>query len=136
MKAKRKKATFILILISILLVTGTVVLLVYNRRKKNKDESVSQSVVSSISSVVTTGYIPETFPLRKGMYGDNVRIMQIALIFYGYSVGKYGSDGKFGNDTLTAVRSCLNKDFVTEDEWNSKFKTIGSVNSNLPQLGS
>lgn len=41
--------------------------------------------------------------LYKGLSGEDVRRLQEKLISLGYSLGSYGADGKFGNDTYTAV---------------------------------
>ena len=43
--------------------------------------------------------------LSKGMRGDDVRDLQNMLQDTGYSVGKAGADGIFGNDTFRAVAS-------------------------------
>lgn len=43
--------------------------------------------------------------IRKGSKGDNVRKVQAKLIELGYSCGKWGTDGIFGNDTLSAVKA-------------------------------
>lgn len=43
--------------------------------------------------------------LRKGSSGSVVKELQILLIKAGYSCGKYGSDGKFGDSTLDAVNA-------------------------------
>jgi len=43
--------------------------------------------------------------LSKGMRGDDVRDLQNMLQDAGYSVGKAGADGVFGNDTFRAVAS-------------------------------
>ena len=42
--------------------------------------------------------------VRKGSSGSAVKELQTDLIALGYDVGKKGVDGKFGNDTLAAVR--------------------------------
>lgn len=42
--------------------------------------------------------------LKNGSEGDSVKALQILLVGFGYNIGKYGADGKFGNDTLTAVK--------------------------------
>lgn len=57
-------------------------------------------------------YIPLTFDnkynltrlLKKGCRGNDVKELQKALISRGYSCGKWGVDGGFGNDTLAAVK--------------------------------
>jgi len=46
--------------------------------------------------------------LKKGSKGDDVKALQILLIGYGYSCGKYGADGDFGNATANAVKSYQN----------------------------
>lgn len=130
----RKKTTIVLIVLAVVILLGTIGILVYNRRKKMNTESLSQSVISSVSSAVTSGYVKESFPLRKGMYGDNVRALQAGLIIQGYSVGSTGSDGKFGNNTLAAVRKAFNdptKSEVTQAEW-KPYYTLYSVENNLP----
>lgn len=41
--------------------------------------------------------------LKKGMSGDDVKALQELLIQLGYSLSKYGADGKFGSETEKAV---------------------------------
>ena len=43
--------------------------------------------------------------LSKGSRGDAVEAMQFLLEGNGYSCGRYGCDGDFGNDTASALRS-------------------------------
>lgn len=43
--------------------------------------------------------------LQKGSRGDVVKTLQILLIGYGYTCGKYGVDGDFGSATESAVRN-------------------------------
>lgn len=43
--------------------------------------------------------------LKKGMYGEDVRELQEALLTLGYSLGKYGADGDFGAATLAALNA-------------------------------
>lgn len=43
--------------------------------------------------------------LRKGSAGECVKELQELLIKAGYSCGKYGSDGRFGDGTLEAVKA-------------------------------
>lgn len=42
--------------------------------------------------------------LRKGSSGNSVKALQGILIANGFSCGRWGADGDFGADTLTAVR--------------------------------
>lgn len=61
---------------------------------------------ASLTKKVTKVSIPYPGTLiKKGSKGDNVRKVQARLIELGYSCGKYGADGIFGNDTLNAVKS-------------------------------
>ena len=63
--------------------------------------------VSTIMSIINkynlTKY--DCLTLRKGSSGSVVKELQILLIKAGYSCGKYGSDGKFGDSTLEAVKA-------------------------------
>lgn len=47
--------------------------------------------------------------LKKGCTGEDVRALQILLIGNGYSCGKWGADGEFGDATDNAVR-CFQED--------------------------
>ena len=53
---------------------------------------------------VTIHYSVRLPRLEKGSKGDAVKALQILLIGHGYSCGKYGVDGDFGDDTLAAVK--------------------------------
>ena len=113
--AKGTKTKKILIVAAVIITAGIVAILIYKTRKNNL-----VTPVAAASSLVTAGYSPEKFPLEKGMSGEKVRALQGGLEILGYSVGKWGVDGKFGNDTLSAVRAFFqnpNKTQVTEAEW-------------------
>lgn len=43
--------------------------------------------------------------MRKGDSGESVKELQEALLREGYDLGSYGADGKFGSETLSAVRA-------------------------------
>ena len=43
--------------------------------------------------------------LRKGMKGDWVAILQNKLMVLGYALPRYGADGDFGQETLSAVKA-------------------------------
>lgn len=53
--------------------------------------------------------------LKKGSSGQYVTLLQTELINRGYSCGKSGADGKFGNDTLTAVKAFQKDHGLTAD---------------------
>ena len=48
-------------------------------------------------------YSVRLLKLEKGSKGNAVKALQILLIGYGYSCGKYGADGDFGSATLAAL---------------------------------
>lgn len=64
------------------------------------DKEVVQNVTKNNETVCTVSIKQ----LSKGDKGNTVKALQILLIGYGYSCGKYGADGSFGNDTLSAVK--------------------------------
>lgn len=45
----------------------------------------------------------DAFPLRTGADGSSVRTLQTLLVEAGYSLPRYGIDGNFGNETMSAV---------------------------------
>ena len=53
--------------------------------------------------------------LKKGSSGQYVTLLQTELINRGYSCGKSGADGKFGNDTLAAVKAFQKDHGLTAD---------------------
>lgn len=56
-----------------------------------------------------------TRTLQKGSKGNDVKQLQKTLIELGYSVGKYGADGSFGNDTENAVKKFQKAKGITQD---------------------
>lgn len=53
--------------------------------------------------------------LKKGMKGDWVAILQNKLIARGYPLPRYGADGDFGDETLTAVKQLQKDNGLTAD---------------------
>jgi hypothetical protein len=133
-----KKKVITVIVIVLLITAGIVAFLVIRRRKENpntKKESLPSQVVNAVSSAIS-GYVAESFPLRVGMKGNNVKIMQDSLAYLGYRhpTQEFVVDGYFGEITLNLVRQYFKnplKNEVTEAEW-KPFYTIYSVNRNLP----
>ena len=58
---------------------------------------------------------PSKPTLKKGSSGQYVTLLQTELINRGYSCGKSGADGKFGNDTLAAVKAFQKDHGLTAD---------------------
>ena len=67
--------------------------------------------------VCVSGDIPTpSYPiLRKGSKGTYVTLLQTQLMNRGYSLPKYGADGSFGNETLTAVKQFQSDNGLTAD---------------------
>ena len=63
--------------------------------------------------VLSNGSKAETAPaeeaprtlLKRGMKGDDVRRLQQRLMELGYALHKYGADGEYGSETVTAVKA-------------------------------
>ena len=53
--------------------------------------------------------------LRKGDSGSYVTLLQTMLIQRGYSLPRFGADGKFGNETLEAVKAFQRANGLTAD---------------------
>lgn len=53
--------------------------------------------------------------LKKGCRGNDVKELQRELINRGYSCGKWGVDGGFGNDTLAAVKKFQKDNKLVQD---------------------
>ena len=72
----------------------------YGIPKYDKEtEEVKTEVKTEVKKITLS--VPQ---LSNGSKGDSVKALQILLIGYGYSCGKYGVDGEFGSDTLVAVK--------------------------------
>ncbi len=72
-------------------------------------------------SYTSTPSIPKSdFPLKKGSKGENVRILQEALIAkYGKTIlPKYGADGDFGTETLNALKKAGLPSTINESTFN------------------
>jgi murein L,D-transpeptidase YcbB/YkuD len=58
---------------------------------------------------------PSNPTLKKGSSGQYVTLLQTELINRGYSCGKSGADGKFGNNTLASVKAFQKDHGLTAD---------------------
>jgi len=74
------------------------------------------------------GSTREGFPLRRGSKGDNVRILQEALIRkYGANIlPKYGADGSFGAEMVAALRKLKMPGTISETFFNVLTQSTGS----------
>ena len=53
--------------------------------------------------------------LKKGSKGEYVTLLQRKLMEHGYSLPRYGADGDFGNETLSAVKAFQKDHGLTDD---------------------
>lgn len=70
------------------------------------ETKVTESGTESTSAATYNVALPL---LQKGSEGDCVKALQILLIGWGYSCGKWGADGEFGSGTENAVE-CFQED--------------------------
>ncbi len=73
---------------------------------KNGGYATAPDYVTTIMSIINRYNLTKydrMSTLRKGSRGTEVKELQRLLIKAGYSCGKYGADGKFGESTLEAV---------------------------------
>lgn len=72
------------------------------------------------SSYAAASAVSSGFPLKKGSKGENVRLLQQALIAkYGKSVlPKYGADGDFGSETANALKKAGLPESINESTFN------------------
>lgn len=86
----------------------------WQRKFGDSMDAFRQRVAALIGGVDINVTIPAAKPeastagtttLRKGSDGAAVEEMQKLLMKHGYSLPKYGADGDFGNETLTAVKA-------------------------------
>ena len=71
--------------------------------KEVADVSKPSEEVSKPSECLLPKVKIELYQLSKGIKDEQVKTLQALLIANGYSCGKYGIDGEFGNDTAKAV---------------------------------
>ncbi|HKC35294.1 MAG TPA: hypothetical protein VKB95_04500 [Chitinophagaceae bacterium] len=77
--------------------------------------------------------IGPVFPLKKGSKGNNVKLLQEALIAkYGKTIlPKYGADGDFGSETVNALKKAALPSSINESTFNVLTQGMKADNSNL-----
>ncbi len=77
--------------------------------------------------------IGPVFPLKKGSKGNNVKLLQEALIAkYGKTIlPKYGADGDFGSETVNALKKAGLPSSINESTFNVLTQGMKADNSNL-----
>lgn len=85
----------------------------YGRPKYIKESAKTEPAKTSNA---TTGVCNvELNILKNGSKGSQVKALQLLLIGYGYSCGRWGADGNFGASTLTAVKKYQKAKGLTVD---------------------
>lgn len=72
--------------------------------------------------------------LKIGDRGEDVRKLQLALMFLGFDLRTYGADGIYGSETESAVRSFQKKHLLRVDGIAGP-ETLGKINSELYKYG-
>ena len=72
--------------------------------------------------------------LKIGDRGEDVRNLQLALMFLGFDLRTYGADGIYGSETESAVRSFQKKHVLVVDGIAGP-ETLGKINSELYKYG-
>jgi len=96
------------------------------------------------SSGLSTSTKSDSFPLKKGSKGDNVKMIQQLLLKIDRSIlPKFGADGDFGSETESAVQKTLNKKTIDGQNdlntlnliFNSKtFPLVVPINPSVNQM--
>ncbi|MCG7497313.1 peptidoglycan DD-metalloendopeptidase family protein [Vibrio sp. Of7-15] len=93
----------------------------------NSTAIVKVSEVRLQSKVLSTSETLETFakegvdPFKKGSKGDEVKLIQEALLMLNFDLGKYGADGHFGSGTHKVIVSFQEK-FIPTHEIHPNYK--------------
>lgn len=135
MKIKTKTLVIIIVVIALAIAVYMFRDKIFGKKKSDSDDSVEQKFADATAANDTVpAYIAPTAPsttsttsapasndssvLQKGSRGENVKKLQKALVDAGFSVGKSGVDGIFGNDTETALKKATGKTSVTVEQLN------------------
>lgn len=72
----------------------------------NPEPAAPTNPTTGTTNLINPVSVPTARPtLRKGAKGESVAAMQQALLRAGFPLPKYGADGKFGKETLSAVKA-------------------------------
>ena len=135
MKMKTKTLVIIIVVIALAIAVYMFRDKIFGKKKSDSDDSVEQKFADATAANDTVpAYVAPTAPsttttttapasndssvLQKGSRGENVKKLQKALVDAGFSVGKSGVDGIFGNDTETALKKATGKTSVTVEQLN------------------
>jgi peptidoglycan hydrolase-like protein with peptidoglycan-binding domain len=92
-----------------------------------------KATINSSVSIPKTTIDVSGFPLKKGSKGNNVRLMQEALIAkYGKTIlPKYGADGDFGTETANALKKAGLPATINESTFNVLTQAVKVDGSSL-----
>ena len=92
------------------------------------DTIAKPKTTNRIASTVSPGNTTElsAFPLKKGNRGNNVKLLQEALIAkYGKTIlPRYGADGDFGSETVNALKKVALPATINESTFNVLTQTV------------
>lgn len=93
----------------------------------------NKKATTAIYPVTKSSSSSSTFPLKKGSKGENVRLLQQALIAkHGKSIlPKYGADGDFGSETANALKKAGLPATINESTFNVLTQGSKADNSSL-----
>ena len=116
----KKKRVVIIVVVVALLVAAAVTVFVL--RKKNKIPANTTEALKKVVTTAVSGYVPEKFPLKQGMKGENVKTLQKTINNVSRTEEKSGRtyiellkvDGYFGPATLAGYQWASNNENATE----------------------
>ncbi|HHX67282.1 MAG TPA: peptidoglycan-binding protein [Gallicola sp.] len=110
----------------------------YKKSKANGSQTGNNNNGSSTGNVNNGSTAPKVHltrnMLKMGDRGEDVRKLQLALMFLGFDLRTYGADGIYGSETESAVRSFQKKHTLVVDGIAGP-ETLGKINSELYKYG-
>ena len=107
------KKTYTLLFIAVIIIIAILVIWYFFFREPPVEDPNKKKVPVPPGSP-TAEWVPETFPLNVGMFGTKIRELQKKLV-----LPKYGADGKFGNETKSALTAKGYSAPLSIDDYNS-----------------
>lgn len=114
---KKTKTNIIIIIVIAVLIILTVLFFLFKDKLIGKKMPVPESNVDDAGNKIT--WSNDAFPLKKGSYGTRVKQLQAGLNMKGENLV---IDGKFGKNTLAALKANYNIEQVTEYDYNQFIK--------------
>lgn len=146
MKMKTKTLVIIIVVIALAIAVYMFRDKIFGKKKSDSDDSVEQKFADATAANNTVpAYVAPTAPatttttapasngssvLQKGSRGNDVKRLQQLLVNFGFSVGKSGVDGIFGNDTESALKKAIGKTSVKVSEIDQVEKALTTAKSN------